>query len=155
MAASEFNVVLFLCTGNYYRSRFAESLFNHLAEQKGGPWRATSRGLRLSPANPGPISRHARAALAALEIELAEPVRFPLAAAEEDFHAAAHVVAVKEQEHRQLVAAQFPCWTERVEYWQVHDLDCASPEEALPELEQHVRRLLARLLGRGRANESE
>ncbi|MGM4967020.1 hypothetical protein AB7714_26215 [Tardiphaga sp. 1201_B9_N1_1] len=27
--------VLFLCTGNYYRSRYAEELFNHLARRAG------------------------------------------------------------------------------------------------------------------------
>lgn len=35
--------VLFLCTGNYYRSRFAEIYFNALAAQRGSPWRADSR----------------------------------------------------------------------------------------------------------------
>ncbi len=37
--------LLFLCTGNYYRSRFAELLFNHLAAQVGLDWRADSRGV--------------------------------------------------------------------------------------------------------------
>ena len=39
--------VLFLCTGNYYRGRFAEVLFNSVAGKMGLPWRATSRGLAL------------------------------------------------------------------------------------------------------------
>jgi protein-tyrosine phosphatase len=39
--------VLFLCTGNYYRSRFAEVLFNSVAGTMGLPWRASSRGLAL------------------------------------------------------------------------------------------------------------
>jgi hypothetical protein len=39
--------VLFLCTGNYYRSRFAEELFNHHAEHAGLAWIAESRGLAL------------------------------------------------------------------------------------------------------------
>jgi hypothetical protein len=39
--------VLFLCTGNYYRSRFAEALFNSVAGRMGLPWRASSRGLAL------------------------------------------------------------------------------------------------------------
>jgi hypothetical protein len=38
------NAILFLCTGNYYRSRYAEELFNHLAKVKGHSWRAFSRG---------------------------------------------------------------------------------------------------------------
>ena len=35
--------VLFLCTGNYYRSRFAEELFNHRAARDGLSWVAQSR----------------------------------------------------------------------------------------------------------------
>jgi protein-tyrosine phosphatase len=37
--------VLFLCTGNYYRIRFAEILLNSMAGRMGLPWRASSRGL--------------------------------------------------------------------------------------------------------------
>jgi len=40
--------VLFLCTGNYYRSRHAEAVFNHHAERLGLGWRAVSRGSRWS-----------------------------------------------------------------------------------------------------------
>ena len=39
--------ILFLCTGNYYRSRFAEVLFNHLARESGVKAHAASRGLRV------------------------------------------------------------------------------------------------------------
>ena len=50
--------VLFLCTGNYYRSRFAEVLFNSLADKMKLPWRATSRGLALERGinNIGPMA---------------------------------------------------------------------------------------------------
>jgi hypothetical protein len=34
---------------------------------------------------------------------------------------------------------------ERVEFWEVHDLDCAGPEEAMPCLEQEVVALMDRL----------
>src|SRR5260370_39303693 len=47
MAQSREKGVLFLCTGNYYRSRFAEVLFNSVAAKMGLPWRASSRGLGL------------------------------------------------------------------------------------------------------------
>ena len=51
-------VVLFLCTGNYYRSRFAECLFNAVAAKPGLPWRARSRGLALErgAGNVGPMA---------------------------------------------------------------------------------------------------
>src|SRR5207249_1727138 len=39
--------ILFVCTGNFYRSRFAEAVFNHYAKQRQSPWRAFSRGLAV------------------------------------------------------------------------------------------------------------
>ena len=39
--------VLFLCSANYYRSRFAEHFFNWLAPQRDVFWRADSRGLEV------------------------------------------------------------------------------------------------------------
>ena len=50
--------ILFLCTGNYFRSRFAEQLFNHIAQAEALPWVAESRALRpvALSRNPGSIS---------------------------------------------------------------------------------------------------
>ena len=50
--------VLFLCTGNYYRSRFAEVLFNSVACKMRLQWRASSRGLALERGinNVGPLA---------------------------------------------------------------------------------------------------
>ncbi|HEX9047464.1 MAG TPA: low molecular weight phosphatase family protein, partial [Verrucomicrobiae bacterium] len=55
------NRLLFLCTGNYYRSRFAEILFNSLASRSQLDWQADSRGLasEFSPRNVGPMSQAA------------------------------------------------------------------------------------------------
>ena len=53
--------------------------------------------------------------------------------------------ALKEAEHRRLMQARFPAWVERVEYWHVHDLDCALPTKALPQVRQHVEELVLRL----------
>ena len=52
------STVLFLCTGDYYRSRFAEVLFNSVAGKMGLPWRASSRGLALERGvnNVGPMA---------------------------------------------------------------------------------------------------
>jgi len=137
--------VLFLCTGNYYRSRFAELLFNHLAAERGLEWRADSRGLDPDPYNVGPISRHTLEAARKLGILLAESPRFPIRATEVDFQGCHLIVAVKEAEHRSLLEQLFPTVVERVEFWHVHDLDCAGPEEAIPQLQQLVAELVERL----------
>jgi protein-tyrosine phosphatase len=137
--------VLFLCTGNYYRSRFAEIYFNWLAQDRGLAWRAESRGLALDGGNPGCLSRHTVAHLTALGISSDDYQRFALPAAANDFLAATLVVAVKEAEHRPLLQRKFPQFVDRVEFWKVNDIDCAGPEEALPHLEREVLGLLDRL----------
>lgn len=137
--------VLFLCTGNYYRSRLAEFYFNHLAEEKKVAWRAFSRGLRITGSNVGPLSAHTKAWLAQQGISPSEPHRLPIPVKEADFWSAEHIIAVKEAEHRSIVSENFPHWSDKVEYWQVHDLDAATPDEAIPELVQHVDDLFARL----------
>ena len=71
--------------------------------------------------------------------------RSPLPLSEADLAAADHIVAVKEAEHRPLVEAKFPAWRDRVEYWHVHDIDCATPADAIPHLENEVVRLLDKL----------
>ena len=137
--------VLFLCTGNYYRSRFAEVYFNWLASREKLAWQADSRGLALDPNNIGPLSTHTRTYLARLGIPLSDPLRDPLDAAVSDFEAAQLIVALKEAEHRPLMQSRFPVWVERVEYWRVHDLDFAPAAEALPQVKRHVEELFARL----------
>ncbi len=139
--------VLFLCTGNYYRSRHAEVVFDHHAKAAGLPWRAASRGLAIEWGvnNHGPMSRATAARLKALGIPHEMYVRMPQAVTEADFAAAHLVVALKEAEHRPLMSERFPHLVDRVEYWSVHDLDAATPEQALPEIEEQVRALIARL----------
>src|SRR5580658_5914785 len=94
--------VLFLCTGNYYRSRFAEILFNSVAGKMGLPWKADSRALALERGggNIGPMSKTAVKALETLGVRaLVETSRFPISATTDDLHKADHVVALKKKEH--------------------------------------------------------
>ena len=140
--------VLFLCTGNYYRSRFAEELFNDLAGRAGLDWRADSAGLALeSWVNPGPMSPHARAALLARGLTVAEVARDPRSCTAADLAGADLVVAVKEAEHRPWLDRKHPGWADRVTYWHVHDLDAAGPEQALGEIAAHVAALVEQLKG--------
>ena len=141
--------ILFLCTGNYYRSRYAEILFNWKAKESGLDWHADSRGLDPDPLNPGPMSRDTMAALKRLGIRFDDHLRLPLLATDADFDEAQHVVAVKEAEHRPMIQRTFAKWLERVEFWHVHDLDCCGPEVAIPHLDREVAALIDRLAQSG------
>jgi protein-tyrosine phosphatase len=147
--------VVFLCSANYYRSRFAEHFFNWLADQEEGlGWRADSRGLAVDPsASIGRISLHTVEALAARGIHVDGQHRYPKKLTATDLVNADLVVAVKEAEHRAMMAGQFPQWVDRIEYWHIDDLDCALPEESMPVLEKSIRALVARLRA-GAADES-
>jgi protein-tyrosine phosphatase len=137
--------ILFLCSGNYYRSRFAEILFNHLAEQRGLPWQAESRGLAIDPRNPGPISQFTLSYLNAKGISCDSYLRMPQWVTDGDFAAAHCIVAVKELEHRPMMEARHATWRDAVEFWHVDDVDCATPDKALPHLEREIQALLSRL----------
>jgi protein-tyrosine phosphatase len=139
--------ILFLCTGNYYRSRFAEVLFNHLAAKARIDWHADSRGLATEKGiwNVGPISAHTKKRLGAMGIVCKSIERSPVQCSESDLRGAARVIALKESEHREILEDRHPDWPDRVEYWHVHDLDLATADEALSEIETLVQRLVGEL----------
>ena len=135
--------MLFLCTGNYYRSRFAEILFNWLAKQRGLSCRlAESRGLAIDPNNIGPMSQFTEDRLSTLGVPCDSYRRLPQDVTLADFDHSDYVIAVKEAEHRPLIQRRFPDKLDQVEFWRVHDIDYASPDEALPQLEQHIKQLV-------------
>jgi protein-tyrosine phosphatase len=134
--------VLFLCTGNYYRSRFAEEMFNHEARIAGLNWRAFSRGLATepSPENVGAISTFALQALNDRSISPAE--RFPVVCTIGDLESADRIIALKEAEHRLFLEQRFPGWENRASYWHVHDIDVAEPADTIAAIDRLVRELI-------------
>ena len=137
--------ILFLCTGNYYRSRYAEALFNHEATRLGLDWRAFSRGLAIYLAPPDGLSPHTARRLRERKISREHTGPRPVQADDEDFLRATRVVALKEVEHRPLMAKLHPAWEARIEYWAIDDLDVATSEDALAGIEARVLALIARL----------
>jgi protein-tyrosine phosphatase len=139
--------ILFLCTGNYYRSRFAEELFNHHAPMLGGDWSATSRALAIERGvnNVGSLSVYTRKALEERGIAARGADRMPAPCSLSDLESAKLVVALKETEHRPLLTERFRGWEDRVTYWHVDDVDIASPVAALSEIDRQVDGLIRRL----------
>jgi protein-tyrosine phosphatase len=146
-------VVLFLCTGNYYRSRFAEELFNFLAPANCPGWVAASRGIAvdLGSNNVGPIAAQTVKALQQRGVTLNRQfTRMPLQVNLSDLNDADHVVALKYTEHFPLMKSRFHSSLtmndiSRIEYWDVHDVDLMTPELALPLIEERLDDLMTRL----------
>ena len=153
MAKRGDKTVLFLCTGNYYRSRFAEVLFNSVAGRMGLPWKATSRGLALERGvnNVGPMAGSAVKTLEARGVRALDAfTRLPAQVTNDDLERAALIVALKHAEHLPLLQERFPAWVEQVEFWHVDDAP-----EVLGLIEQEVMGLVARILGGGQRQMSQ
>lgn len=143
--------VLFLCTGNYYRSRFAEVLFNAVAAKMGLAWNASSRALALELGvnNVGPMAVSAVKALEAMGIQATDSfTRLPAQLTTEDLEQVDRIVALKRAEHEPFLQERFPAWVERVEFWHVDDAP-----EVLELIEREVMGLVARILGGGARTE--
>lgn len=138
--------LLFICTGNYYRSRFAEAVFNYHASARELPWRATSRGLAVGP-TPFPLSPFASERLRELGIPLFHTGPAPVRLSEADLERADRSIALQEREHRPMIARLFPAWVERIRFWDIDDVDRSPSGIALPKIERHILFLLEELAG--------
>ena len=140
--------VLFPCTGNYYRSRFAEELFNHHALRAGLSWVATSRALaiELGINNVGTLSPFALEALEKRGLVAKYGERPPRQCAVVDLQSADLIVALMDSEHRPLIRERFRGWEDRVEYWQVGDVEVTQPDVALGSIETEIAALIEKLV---------
>ncbi len=136
--------VLFICTANYYRSRFAEAVFNHLAAKRGSSWTAFSRGITPEEAPPG-LSPHAANGLrlAGVDPSFIAKEKTPLCDA--DFGAADRIIALKREEHEPMLRDRFGAFVDRVEFWDVSDVPLVSPPQAMLEIKENVEALLGEL----------
>ena len=139
--------VLFVCTGNHYRSRFAAALFNQKVRDAHLPWRAISRGLNLMPSQLG-ISSLARRELIKRGVSAELCKGEPKALTEEDLENSDCIVLMNESEHRPMLEKQFPMYDDhKIHYWHIGDTGKVNPLKACQEMTQDVEELV-RTLGR-------
>lgn len=153
MAKRNDKIVLFLCTGNYYRSRFSEILFNSVARKLGLKWRAISRGLALErgSGNVGPMAKSAIKELERKGIRGSEEfARFPAQLTTDDLEKADYIVALQHSEHLPLLEERHPAWVEKVEFWDVDDAP-----GIFGMIESEVMDLTSRLLCGGKQREPQ
>jgi len=139
--------ILFVCTGNYYRSRFAEILFNAVASRHGLPWKADSRGIAtdLGTKNIGFISPQVLKKLKALDIPIDVDIRSPIQLEKIDLAGADLVIALDGSEHLPMMKRRFTEWANQILYWNVPDLHLLEAEDALSMIEDNVQMLVHQL----------
>jgi protein-tyrosine phosphatase len=143
--------VLFLCTGNYFRSRFSEEWFNYCVSSRNLQDRleAKSAGLAVKPGNGnvGPMAIEAIAALTSRGVVLDRTrLQMPHQLSESELMDADCVVAVDAETHRPMVQAQFPAWESRILFWDVKDLGEGDVGvDPITQLQHRVEELVDRL----------
>jgi len=122
--------ILFVCTGNFYRSRFAEAIFNQKAHDAHSSWVAISRGLQLDPTQHG-ISAYALEELKKRGVPRALWAGAPKALTRADLEQSDYVVLMDEAEHRPMLEKQFPSHEgPKIHYWKIGEADTMSPSQA-------------------------
>ena len=144
--------ILFLCTGNYYRSRFAEIYFNDRARRQPLSWRANSLGIQrdfTGNGNVGPISANTLRYLEQWGIEATGESleRMPKRVEREDFDQYDLVIAVSRAEHEPMLAELWEsALVGKVKFFDVEDVHLEAPETAIPRLKTHLDALINSLL---------
>ncbi len=146
--------VLFVCTGNYFRSRFAQAFFNYLGDQqKNHPsihWQAFSRGFEISLLNSEqrkvPVSEFTMKKLNEMQIPLSYVQGQPTQVSQADLDRADRIVLMNEREHRRYLEHGFPGLDlKKVCFWHVEDIDQIAPTIALEALRVQVEKLFLEL----------
>lgn len=130
--------VLFVCTGNFYRSRFSEIYFRNLCENFNLNIEVFSVGFEVyKMSNKGPISKYTAEYLQELGIDFIKD-RFPIQLEKEHFHHYDRIIAMDEKEHKPMSQIYFPEFSDRLEYWRFEDIQFIDPYTVLPKLKARI-----------------
>ena len=144
--------VLFLCTGNYYRSRLAEELLRHNARKEDLEVECDSAGLGKipNPSNVGPIGIAALEYLQTRGIGWSSMQRYPKKWSPSDIRAADIIVCMNEREHRVMVESQIrPVLDHKqIVYWHIPDVEEDTALIGPGLIDREVRSLLEKLKDR-------
>jgi protein-tyrosine phosphatase len=133
--------ILCLRTGNDYRSRYAEQLFNHRAKSEGLDWRATSKGSACSAENIGPMDAPLLSARSRVGPDQSEPhstnadsALLPLAR-----------LLLRGELLKREIEQRFPEAAGRVTYLHVDDIEFAHESIALAMIDDQDGQLISTL----------
>lgn len=139
------NNILFVCTGNIFRSRFAEEVFNHLCKINGVDATAFSAGLQVGRYKQRKIYWPAMNELERLKIE-------PLRSNEESVHIDDidvsiydQIICMDEEEHKPMVRSNELLSGFTFQYWNIVDMPKVSSDISLPKCYKKVESLIDQL----------
>jgi protein-tyrosine phosphatase len=139
--------VLFVCTGNFYRSRFAESLFNYLSKRNNLDWKAKSAGLKIHLADEkaaieGEISSIAKNKLLSKGISEDYFDKRRESLTEKMLENADLVILMDKNEHFSMMNDLFPKYVKNAFFYDAKDIEYCDPEIALKIIEKEIMALI-------------
>ena len=134
--------VLFVCTQNIHRSRFAEEVFNYLAKKSNSKHQAFSAGFRVGDYSFRTIYYPALDNLKKLNIAPLRPNDFSKHIDDVDLSEYDRIICMDEGEHKPKVLANPSLQNDLFEYWNIIDEPKVKSEISLPKCYQKVDNLL-------------
>ena len=142
--------VLFLCTGNYYRSRLAEEYFNHLAELHSLEFKAISRGISQdleSNGNIGNLASEVVEILDGINVKCQTQGRKPQSVVRSELSESDFVFALDADEHEPMINSNFSEYSAKVRYLTVGDVHVEPIYVAVVKLVKQVEEVFKSLQG--------
>ena len=135
--------VLFVCTWNIYRSRFAEEVFNFFAKKSNSKHQAFSAGFRVGNYNFRTIYYPALDNLKKLNIVPLRPNDFSKHIDDVDLYEYDKIICMDEGEHKPMVLGNPSLQKDLFQYWDIIDQPKVKSEISLPKCYQKVKNLLS------------
>ena len=139
--------VTFVCTGNYYRSRFAESYFNYLCDILKLNYVADSYGLAIHFADElaeehGEISPFSKERMEKIGIPERYFLRDRKSLIKDAIENSDVIIAMDKEEHTPMIMEQFPSYINQFNFFEVKDVFDWEPKQTLDETQKMVEMMI-------------
>lgn len=140
--------LLFVCSGNYYRSRFAEAYLNYLSDLFSLDIKAESRGLAIHFADElaeefGEISKDTKERCNSLGIPKKYWDKNRESIRREDFENFDQIICLDLEEHAPMIKEQFPDQIYSVCYLKVKDIFDWEPKQTLDSISETIQEMVS------------
>ena len=135
------NRVLFVCTANIHRSRFAEEVFNHFSEKNNKGATAFSAGLRVGDYNFRKIYHPALDNLEKFNILPKRAEELSVHIKNIDLDQFDRLICMDKNEHKPMIQSDSQLSAFKFEYWDITDMPKVDSNISLPKCYKQVEAL--------------
>lgn len=146
--------ITFVCTGNYYRSRYAEAYFNYISDLLNLNFKAYSYGLATHLADElaeehGEISPDSKGRLAEMGIPEKYFLRDRQPLTNDAIEDSDVIIAMDKEEHIPMIKESFPKYINQFNFFEIKDIFDWEPKQTLDETQKSVEMILNQIIKDG------